>query len=69
MNKIRINVYVDESLRQYIEQQAGFYGMSMSAFIAMCIAEHRRQNKALDVLGSIVEELKKKEGANDEAKQ
>ncbi|BCS82483.1 hypothetical protein [Anaerocellum diazotrophicum] len=69
MNKVRMNVYLDESLKKYVEEQAEFYGMSLSAFVSMCVAEHKKQNEAINVLDNLVDELKKKGCANDEAKQ
>lgn len=45
--RARMNIYLVQELKDYIDEQARNYGMSTSAYMTMIIQNHRMQTDAL----------------------
>lgn len=53
MVKLRVNLQLEESLKQYCVEQAELYGISMGGFISMVVAQHRQQQESVKAMGNM----------------
>lgn len=53
MSKLRFNVQLDESTKEYLQEQADRLGVSMSGFINVIIAQYRQQQESVKILGNV----------------
>lgn len=51
--KLPIRVYVTEEIKEYLEIQSEEYGMSLSAYINMCISQVRQQNETVKYMNNM----------------
>lgn len=47
MAKIKLNIMMEEGMKDYVEEQAERLGISQSGFINVCIAYYREQREAV----------------------
>jgi antitoxin component of RelBE/YafQ-DinJ toxin-antitoxin module len=65
MAKIKISMQIDESMKDYVEEQSERLGVSQSGFINMCIASYKEQRESIQALNNMkglanqIEELNK----------
>ena len=55
----RINVYLAQELKDYVDNSARQFGLSTSAFMTMIIQNYKQQNEAMKVMGDMGEVLTK----------
>lgn len=48
-NRIRVNLSVAPSVKQHLDKQAEEYGMSVSAYVTMCIQHYRIQYETINM--------------------
>ena len=48
--KSRCNIYLDEDIKQWCQLQAEVMGMSMSAFITMCVYQYKQSQEGLKAM-------------------
>ncbi len=53
MAKLRFNIQIDESTKDYLQEQADRLGVSISGFVNVIIAQHRQQQESLKVMGNM----------------
>ena len=51
--KSRCNIYLDEDIKQWCQLQAEIMGMSMSAFITMCVYQYKQSQEGLKAMQNI----------------
>ena len=51
--KSRCNIYLDEDIKQWCQLQAEVMGMSMSAFITMCVYQYKQSQEGLKAMQNI----------------
>lgn len=49
-NKIKLNAYVSSDIKDYIDEQCDFYGMSLGAYVSMLVVNYRQQTQAMNQL-------------------
>ena len=47
MAKARCNIYLEEDIKEWAQAQAELMGMSMSAFITMCVYNYKQSQEGL----------------------
>lgn len=57
----RINVYLSQELKDYVDNSAKQFGVSTSAFMTMIIQNYRQQTQSVNVLGEVLAKLKELE--------
>ena len=50
MDKVRLNAYVTKDIKEYIDEQCDYYGISQGAFISVVMRQYKQQNEALDTM-------------------
>lgn len=50
MAKARCNIYLEEDVKEWAQTQAEMMGMSLSAFIAMCVYNYRQSQEGLKAM-------------------
>ena len=50
MDKVRLNAYVTKDIKEYIDQQCNYFGISQGAFISVVMRQYKQQNEALDAI-------------------
>ena len=53
MDKVRLNAYVTKDIKEYIDEQCDYYGISQGAFISVVMRQYKQQNEALDTMKRI----------------
>ena len=53
MPKLRLNVQLDESLKQYCLEQSEMLGISMSGFISVVLSQYRQSQEAIKTMSDI----------------
>ena len=48
--KARCNIYLDEEIKEWCQQQAEVMGMSLSAFITMCVYQYKQSQEGLKAM-------------------
>ncbi len=64
-NKARISGYVKQEIKEYIESQCDFYGMSMGAYISMVVMQSKQQGEISNSLMELSEIMKRMEKLSD----
>lgn len=59
--RARLNIYIIQELKDYVDEQARNYGMSTSAYMTMIIQQHRLQTDALASIETAKELMNKME--------
>lgn len=59
--RARMNIYLVQELKDYIDDQARNYGLSTSAYMTMIIQQHRLQTDALASIDNAKEIMRKME--------
>lgn len=49
----RINIYLVQELKDYVDEEARRFGLSTSAFMTMVIQNYKNQSNALSSIGDI----------------
>ena len=57
----RINVYLTQELKDYVDNSAKQFGVSTSAFMTMIIQNYKQQNEAMKAMGDMSQILTKLE--------
>lgn len=50
MAKARCGVYLEEEIKEWVQAQAELMGMSLSAFITMCVYNYRQSQEGLKAM-------------------
>ena len=61
MAKMRLNIAIEENLKNYIQEKSEELGISMNGFISIAIAQHKQQEdalKSMNDINKIMEQLK-----------
>lgn len=67
MAKVKANLSFDSELLQQIKQEAEKKGVSLSGYISFVCSEKMDQNKAIGVMGELLEQVKKQESNEGQA--
>lgn len=59
MAKVKLNVMMDETMKDYIEEQSERLGVSQSGFINLCIAQYKEQHESVKAMNNLTELIKK----------
>lgn len=62
MSKIRFQVQMDATTKEWCQQQADFLGVSLSGFINVAVAQYRQQQEGLTMFRDMPNILKMMEG-------
>ena len=62
--RARMNIYLVQELKDYVDIQARNYGLSTSAYMTMIIQNYRMQNDALASMSNMDDMIKKLEKLN-----
>lgn len=54
-SKVRVNCYIKSEIKDYMDSQCEFYGMSQGAFLSLVLMQHKQSSE----LSSSVVELSK----------
>lgn len=68
--KIRVNVYVTEETKKYLQEQSEMLGVSVSGLINVCINNYKQQAEAIvsmNAIQQVVQELKSLKADNAKA--
>lgn len=66
--KLRVNVYVTEEMKSYLQEQSEALGVSISGFINVCVNNYRQQSEAvltMSAMQKMIEELKSIKDKNE----
>ncbi|MGL5649015.1 MAG: hypothetical protein ACRDDY_14290 [Clostridium sp.] len=69
-NKVRVNCYVKSEIKEYLDSQCEFYGMSIGSFVSFVLMQHKQQGElsgSIVELSKLMEEMKSIELANSKA--
>lgn len=64
IKRARMNIYLVQELKDYVDEQARNFGLSTSAYMTMIIQNYRLQNEALASMSNVDEMIKKLEQLN-----
>lgn len=64
VKRARMNIYLVQELKDYVDTQARNYGLSTSAYMTMIIQNYRMQNDALASMSNMDDMIKKLEQLN-----
>lgn len=65
MPKVKLVIQVDEALKQYCQSQADAFGISLSGFVNLALAQYKNQQESLKAFENVqgligkLDELKK----------
>lgn len=68
VKRARMNIYLVQELKDYVDAQARKFGLSTSAYMTMIIQNYRTQNDALssvNKVGDMIDKLDKLNSLND----
>lgn len=68
IKRARMNIYLVQELKDYVDTQARNFGLSTSAYMTMIIQNYRMQNDALANMNNVNELLDKMEKINGNIK-
>lgn len=68
VKRARMNIYLVQELKDYVDTQARNFGLSTSAYMTMIIQNYRMQNDALANMNNVNELLDKMEKINGNIK-
>lgn len=55
MAKIKLNVMLEETMKDYVEEQSERLGISQSGFINVCIAQYKEQRESVSAMNNMKE--------------
>jgi penicillin V acylase-like amidase (Ntn superfamily) len=55
MAKVRLNIQIDETMKDYIEEQSDRLGVSQNGFINLCLAQYKEQKEVVQSMSNINE--------------
>ena len=61
VKRARMNIYLVQELKDYVDTQARNFGLSTSAYMTMLIQNYRMQNDALASMSNVDDMIKKLE--------
>ena len=64
VKRARMNIYLVQELKDYVDTQARNYGLSTPAYMTMIIQNYRMQNDALASMSNMDDMIKKLEQLN-----
>lgn len=64
VKRARMNIYLVQELKDYVDTQARNFGLSTSAYMTMIIQNYRMQNDALASMSNVDDMIKKLETLN-----
>lgn len=64
VKRARMNIYLVQELKDYVDTQARNFGLSTSAYMTMIIQSYRMQNDALSSMSNVDDMIKKLETLN-----
>ena len=64
VKRARMNIYLVQELKDYVDTQARNYGLSTSAYMTMIIQNYRMQNDALASMSNMDDMIMKLEQLN-----
>ena len=64
VKRARMNIYLVQELKDYVDTQARNFGLSTSAYMTMIIQNYRMQNDALANMNNVNELLEKMDKIN-----
>lgn len=53
MAKVRLNIQMEEAMKDYVEEQSERLGVSQSGFINMCVASYKEQRDSIVAITGI----------------
>ena len=53
MAKIKINMQMENEMKDYVEEQAERLGVSQSGFVNMCIANYKEQRESIRAMNNV----------------
>lgn len=53
MSKARCSIYLEEDIKEWCQFQAEVMGMSLSAFLTMCVYQYRQSQEGLKAMQNI----------------
>ena len=53
MAKMKMTIQVDDSMKDYIEEQSERLGVSQSGFINLCIAQYKEQHESIKAMNNM----------------
>lgn len=59
MKRGRINIYLAQHLKDYVDYKAKDFGLSTSAFMTMIIQQYKMQDEAMRAMGDMGQVLEK----------
>ena len=65
VKRARMNIYLVQELKDYVDTQARNFGLSTSAYMTMIIQNYRIQNDALASMSNVNDMIEKLEKIND----
>lgn len=65
VKRARMNIYLVQELKDYVDTQARNFGLSTSAYMTMLIQNYRMQNDALASMNNVDEMIKKLESLRE----
>lgn len=65
VKRARMNIYLVQELKDYVDTQARNFGLSTSAYMTMIIQNYRIQNDALASMSNVNDMIEKLEKLND----
>lgn len=57
MKKHCVRVYVTDEIKDYLDKQSEAYGMSISGYMNMCLAQYRQQTQVLAEMSKLQDYL------------
>jgi hypothetical protein len=69
MAKVRLNIQMEESMKDYVEEQADRLGVSQSGFINMCVAHYKEQRDSIQAISGIKDTVYRLERLQKESKK
>ena len=66
VKRARMNIYLVQELKDYVDTQARNFGLSTSAYMTMIIQNYRMQNDALANMNNVQDLIDKLENINKE---
>ena len=64
IKRARMNIYLVQELKEYVDEQARNFGLSTSAYMTMLIQNYRMQNDALANMNDVKDLVEKLEKLN-----
>lgn len=53
MAKLRLNIQLEEGMKQYCQEKSEEFGISMSGFISVVLAQYRQQQDGIKAMSDI----------------